>query len=796
MEKKPAGQLRPKSLREQMFGDRHPLLAAGVTAVFATSPALAQDDEEIALDTLQIEERTIDTNPYAEKGAPYKAKVSGDERRVKPLAETPTTISVLTKTQIEESGREDLREILAGQPGITLGTGENGNAFGDRYIIRGHEARSDVFVDGLRDPGMTTRESFAVDQIEITKGPSSTFAGRGSTGGAVNSVTKQASSQYDFTKVNAGVGTDSYYRVTLDANKKINDAIALRANVLFADQDVPDRAPASRERSGLALSGAWEANEKIKFVADYYYLNAEDKPDLGTYIDRTTGEPVDDVPVYLQDEDFLKSEINVATLRANFNFSESMRLTNVLRSGTTENGYVVTGTRTGNRHETDPVAPGAAAITPSTHQGWQEVEYLVNQTNFYLDVADHQLLIGFEYSDLNVTNGVYSVTDTGEGNCILPPGRGQSEAGPGFCLTDPNGNAVDNINNLLVRDIVRGDYDSDYNVKTTSLSVMDTYDVTDKFSVFAGVRMDSFDYDNATIGFGATEPTDWSYSDTLWNGHLGLVFDVTEQGNVYVTYSTATNINGGESDVGGNCGYGGLCGSADQVENSKPESVENIELGTKWNLRDEKLLFTAALFQITKSDVMEGADYESTGTFNTGENRVQGVEFSLVGNLTEKLSTQFGVAFMDAEITESFNNGVNQTLVTRGPNAGTYQTTDDIRGRTLSNFADNSAFLQLRYQMTEALALGGSWTYSSEMYSGQPDTAPEWNAATNDYSIRIPDYSYFDLFATYDINAQTNVRLNIGNVTDEAYYLAAYRSGSFTYIGDARHATLTFGFEF
>ncbi len=63
------------------------------------------------------------------------------------------------------------RDILAAQAGITLGTGENGNAFGDRYVIRGHEARSDVFVDGVRDPGMTTRESFATEQIEITKGP-------------------------------------------------------------------------------------------------------------------------------------------------------------------------------------------------------------------------------------------------------------------------------------------------------------------------------------------------------------------------------------------------------------------------------------------------------------------------------------------------------------------------------------------------------------------------------------------------------------------------------------------------
>ena len=64
---------------------------------------------------------------------------------------------MLTKDQIDESGRSDLKDILSSQAGVTLGTGENGNAFGDRYIFHGHEARSDVFVDGLRDPGMSTR---------------------------------------------------------------------------------------------------------------------------------------------------------------------------------------------------------------------------------------------------------------------------------------------------------------------------------------------------------------------------------------------------------------------------------------------------------------------------------------------------------------------------------------------------------------------------------------------------------------------------------------------------------------
>ncbi len=92
------------------------------------------------------------------------------------------------------------------------------------------------------------------------------------------------------------------------------------------------------------------------------------------------------------------------------------------------------------------------------------------------------------------------------------------------------------------------------------------------------------------------------------------------------SWSTSSNINGGESDLGGNCGYGGICGLLRQVRDSEPERTQNMELGTKWRLLDDKLLLTAAAFQVTKDDVMEnvGDDYETLGTLNTGENRVRG----------------------------------------------------------------------------------------------------------------------------------------------------------------------------
>ena len=79
---------------------------------------------------------------------------------------------------------------------MTLGTGEGGNAFGDRFFIRGFDARNDVFIDGVRDPGVSVRENFFTEQVEILRGPASSFAGRGTTGGAINIVTKQATPEF------------------------------------------------------------------------------------------------------------------------------------------------------------------------------------------------------------------------------------------------------------------------------------------------------------------------------------------------------------------------------------------------------------------------------------------------------------------------------------------------------------------------------------------------------------------------------------------------------------------------
>ncbi|TDN21456.1 TonB-dependent siderophore receptor, partial [Lactobacillus crispatus] len=142
------------------------------------------------------------------------------------------TITVLTKELLEDKNATSLKEIARSTAGVTLGTGEGGNAFGDRFFIRGFDARNDIFVDGIRDPAVSIRENFFTEQGEILRGPASSSAGRGTAGGAVNIVTKQAGDR-NFYNAESSFTTDSGKRLTLDVNQVINPTLAVRVGGLF-----------------------------------------------------------------------------------------------------------------------------------------------------------------------------------------------------------------------------------------------------------------------------------------------------------------------------------------------------------------------------------------------------------------------------------------------------------------------------------------------------------------------------------------------------------------------------------
>lgn len=729
---------------------RYPALALALSAAIG-GQAVAAEQGEVALDTLVIEGKTsskpADASPYTSEGAPYKAARVQDSRHTRPIADTPQTMTVLTKDAIAESGKTELKDILSAQPGITLGTGEGGNSFGDRYIIRGYEARSDVFTDGMREPGLITRDTFALEQVEIAKGPSSTFAGRGSTGGSVNSVSKQATLDDDFNTLEVGVGTDGYRRSTFDTNQALTERFALRANVLYSEAEIPDRNPASEQRQGALISGLLQATDDLELSADYYWFRSDDVSDPGKALNRDTGSIYHYDNIAQDGLDFQQTGADIFTFGVKYQINEDLRIENKTRAGSTENDYIISlySARSSN---------GLRAFT-----GWQENDYVGNQTNLIWDTElggmAHTLIVGAEYASEKTKGGSYTVNTTSD-----------------FVINPYNAN-----HNLWNGSTARTSASIDVELETLSYYLMDTITINEDWEVFAGVRMDRFEYAMDTAertgrGGVVIPAASYAFDDSFINGHLGVVFSPWENGNLYASWSTSSNINGGEADAGTNCGYGGLC-SDDQgnYQAAEPEESTNYEIGSKWNLFDDQLLLTFALFQTTKDKVIEGGvdSYSSGGSLNTGKNRVEGVELGLSGNLTDRLSGQIGVALMDSETLDSHDRS---TI-----------------GKPKANFAEKSANVQLRYQLTPKFAFGGNATYSSEIFGGQPDSG-----ATT--SVSLPSYSVYDLFASYDISEDVSLRANVQNVTDKEYYTAVYRGGSIVYLGDARSANMTLTWKF
>src|ERR1700674_2542005 len=223
-----------------------------------------------------------DRNPYADAAAPYKVdRLQASGKFPEPLLNTPKTVTVLSKEILEDKNATTLKQAVLSTAGVTLGTGEGGNAFGDRFFIRGFDARNDIFLDGVRDAGVSVRENFFTEQVEILRGPGSSFAGRGTTGGAINIVTKQATTEKSFYNMDTAFGTDQTKRVTLDVNQVISPTLAIRAGGLFQDADVEGRNFITDDRGGGFVAVKWTPTDAVKVTANYIHTYIHGLPNFG-----------------------------------------------------------------------------------------------------------------------------------------------------------------------------------------------------------------------------------------------------------------------------------------------------------------------------------------------------------------------------------------------------------------------------------------------------------------------------------------------------------------------------------
>jgi len=685
-----------------------------------------------------------------------------------PLLDTPRAISVIPARVISETNSTTLMDALRTVPGITFGAGEGGNPVGDRPFIRGFDAGADTYIDGIRDSGSQSRETFDIEQIDVIKGPSSAYTGPGAAGGSINIVSKVPEA-HDFTNASVGLGSDNYKRATLDANYLLSQHIAARLNVMDYKSDVPGRDALWGKRFGIAPSVTFGIGTPNRLTLDYYHLNTNELPDSGIPLNGpyTTGSFAgtgDGQPVHtgrdnfygLKQRDFRKTKADIGTIRFEHDFGDDFTLRNTTRYGKTSNDYIWT-----NPDDSSGNVPlGLVYRSPKSRIA--DTRTLAEQLNlsgrFSTGALQHDVAMGLEYQHLHTDVDGYTVT--------VPATTATRSCGPlqlavYTCtpLNDPNpsdpwlGSVVQNHNPVHTTSTDKAFY------------AFDTITFNEHWLANLGTRYDRYDSQadgiNTSTRNGPLGPFDYRNRSDFWSWQAGLIFKPIPITSIYAAWGTSSNPTG----VANGEGTGDNANLALQTANLAPQKSRNLELGNKWELFDQRLNLDLAVFRSEVTNARVAID--PTTTELVGSKRVDGVELDVSGKLTDRWTVFGGVVHLNPRLTD------NGPLAANAIN----------NGNVFPNTAKNSASLWSTYQLSPALNLGVGAFAMSKVYGNVQNTKS------------VPGYVRYDAMVSWQVNRMLNLQLNLQNLTDKLYFQQIY-TNHYALEGPGRAATLTANLHF
>jgi catecholate siderophore receptor len=697
-------------------------LAAAVLAALQTAALQAE-----AADAPPQQMPKISVGADADRDS-YKTDELSSPKYTQPLRDTPQTVTVVPESIIREQGATTLRDVLRNSPGITFQAGEGGGGLpGDQnFTMRGFSSRNSIFMDGVRDAGSYTRDSFNLQQVEVIKGPTGTMAGRSATSGMINQVTKRPHAG-DTQDYSLGYGSDDYKRVTADVNMSLSDSMALRVNAVYHDADVSNRDVVANKRWGIAPSFALDIGSASRLTLSYLYLDEDNVPDYGlpwlTITQTTASDPshngtfptgaygahphVDQSNFYgLKNYDFEDIESQVATVQLDHDFSDAVTLRNVLRWLDTDRDSAITSPRPPNRQ--------LQRRTMST----SNITNLTDVTfRFATGSLEHALATGLELARETTHNRNSSQTTN------------QPQI-PDFYTPDPDLAALGPMPpNTGNPGETRGD--------TVGIYATDTVTLTQHWQVVGGLRWDSADIDYISHDYASGAVIDdLSKSESDVNWHAAVIYKPRENGSIYLSYGTSYDPTVDAGTVG--AGLSTLPTAANNI-NLEPEESTNLELGTKWDLLSERLSITAAAFRMEKKNVR-------TRLLNTdpyvldGEQVVRGVELGVAGSVTRAWSVFSGFVYLDSEYKHSVN-------------------TLDV-GQELLLTPDFTFNAWTTYALPFGLTIGAGMQYTDDIVRTRTAALGE---------VTVPGHWLFDAMASMQVNDSISVRLNATNLADEEY---------------------------
>lgn len=664
------------------------------------------------------------------------------------LRDVPQSVTVITEKLIDDRHLDTLKETLKNASGVTFQAAEGGE---EDIRLRGFslQASGDIFIDGMRDPAFYERDSFNWDRLEVLRGSASMLFGRGSTGGAVNQVSKQPfpTTQHE---VEATVGTAGYLRLSGDFNVATGADSAFRVTMMGngADND-----GAKIDKRGIAPSFRWGIGGKDEFQVGLYYLQNDNNIHYGLPW-LTPGAnggdwlwPTGPDRVYAMSSDRAHSGTTQASASHIHRFGANSELKTALR---------VAEYRRDQRASTIRFAPAAQqpdgrGVTADTFSDATVLTRgtpikVMNMDTAYLqsDYSGRHQWGGFEHA---VQAGVDLALEKFE-NFALDPSSPVLTKPRTTVGTPDDGASVDENSRILLKN-------RNFENRALGVYMQDMVKLAPSWKLLAGLRFDKLDGDyNAITAQGnpttgnpplpnpcfTPAGTRYSRDDSLWSKRFGVLFQPTPLQSYHLSYGTSFNTSGDT--------YQYDSGTA----NTAPESSRNIELGAKIDSEDGAFTMRGALFHATKYNE-RNRDAESVDACNyvlSGKRHAAGLELDLAGRITPQWEVYFTYAYIPVAKVDSSSGAAGTEVVGSRP------------GLT----PRHTGTLWTTYQVTPA------WRFGAGLNARSSDR-PVGLAASS--QIKAPSFVTADLMAEYRANEQLTYKANLTNVTDKHYADYLYR---------------------
>lgn len=684
---------------------------SGITVLGLSSGVLAQQQSE-DIEHLEVTGRAQQF--YLDTRTKLGTKTDAD------LLDIPMSAQVLTAQLISDQAARDITDLYRSIAGVSEYSYSG-------VTFRGFRDDNNVFYDGVRgDPysGFSVPDLFNVDRVEVLKGPAAALYGGGEPGGMINYVTKKPTFN-ESAEINLTLGNYDLHGISGEATGALTDTTAYRLGGFYEAQD-SFRNNADMENIELAGGLLHDFSDDTRLTTTFDYI----VQNLGGH--RLRGVPTDDIGNFLVDRtynaneksDYQDLEAWVVQSQLEHVFSDSFSVNSTLRLMTNERDQAYHESRSW----VDVNGDGEANIDDETIRREYRDQYRANDevsltTDFVYDFSvagiQHQLLFGGDYhyidTDYEYLRARYEADGVGNLN-IFNLNYGETDP-DSYNLTDQN------------RDGIRRN--------RQGLYVQDMLQLDDKWTLMLGARFDHFEERDKESGF--------EYGDQDVSYRAGISFKPLDSMSFYANYSESFNP----------------VDATDQADASvtdlEPVTGDSIEVGVKNEWLGGSIMTTLAVYHINKENLVasnpnfiedENEDTESA-LINFGKVESDGVEFTLVGDVTDELSITANYAY-------------NDTIVVEGSSSNTFGA-----GDRFVNAPRHQAGLWGRYaihSINSSIALGVN--YVSEQISSDAQ--------------KVKAFTVFDASWT---TKWDNIlfSLNVNNLFDKEYAVSGFseRNGHF-----------------